>query len=320
MNFEAIESEVDKKRRQGIALVNHELDLLPAGERLIIVKLDNEIYHACKGISSSHIKYYSSHCGESYRAKYLSRPEEIAHQAILKQYSQTVQKSIFETGTAFHALLLEPGEFAFRYIRRPDKFQTRGSNAYKAFAAEKRAQGITVLDPKTFYDLKYFYQVAKQHEELQNILRLANCEVSYFYHDPESGLILKCRADISIDLPESRIFYDPKTCECASKSQFERTAANCGYYLQDVMYCDVGECDQFYFIAIERHLPFIINMPLVLDDPHERQLAKAKYRQCVLAIADSLETGDWSDYESGSFHLPIYLTRSLENEFEYEYE
>lgn len=123
-------------------------------------------------------------------------------------------------------------------------------------------------------------------------------ETSYFGIDEETGLEIRVRPDLEIELDGVRIGADLKTISMwdvkadALKARLRREIRMRDYHLSAAMYCETAELDQFFWIFVNKdenyHWIAIIEASAEL-----LELGMLEYRKTMRAIATGFDTGEW---------------------------
>lgn len=123
-------------------------------------------------------------------------------------------------------------------------------------------------------------------------------EVSYFGFDEETGLEVRVRPDLEIDLDGVRIGADLKTISMwnvkqeSLRARLHREIIDRDYHLSAAMYCETAALDQFFWIFVNKdenyHWIAIIEASTEL-----LELGMLEYRKTMRAIATGFDTGDW---------------------------
>lgn len=131
-------------------------------------------------------------------------------------------------------------------------------------------------------------------------------EVSYFGFDDETGLEVRVRPDLEIELDGVRIGADLKTISMwnvkqeSLRARLHREIIDREYHLSAAMYCETAALDQFFWIFVNKdenyHWIAIIEASTEL-----LELGMLEYRKTMRAIATGFDTGEWpapitSDY------------------------
>lgn len=123
-------------------------------------------------------------------------------------------------------------------------------------------------------------------------------EVSYFGFDDETGLEVRVRPDLEIDLDGVRIGADLKTISMwnvkqeSLRARLHREIIDRDYHLSAAMYCETAALDQFFWIFVNKdenyHWIAIIEASADL-----LELGMLEYRKTMRAIARGFDTGEW---------------------------
>lgn len=123
-------------------------------------------------------------------------------------------------------------------------------------------------------------------------------EVSYFGFDDETGLEVRVRPDLEIDLDGVRIGSDLKTISMwnikqeSLRARLHREIIDRDYHLSAAMYCETAALDQFFWIFVNKdenyHWIAIIEASTEL-----LELGMLEYRKAMRAIATGFDTGEW---------------------------
>ncbi|HDX8328474.1 TPA: PD-(D/E)XK nuclease-like domain-containing protein [Raoultella ornithinolytica CD1_MRS_4] len=123
-------------------------------------------------------------------------------------------------------------------------------------------------------------------------------EVSYFGIDEETGLEIRVRPDLEIDMGGLRIGSDLKTISMWNikqeglRAKLHREIIERDYHLSAAMYCETAALDQFFWIFVNKdenyHWIAIIEASAEL-----LELGMLEYRKAMRAIAHGFDTGEW---------------------------
>jgi len=123
-------------------------------------------------------------------------------------------------------------------------------------------------------------------------------EVSYFGFDDETGLEVRVRPDLEIELDGVRIGADLKTISMwnvkqeSLRARLHREIIDRDYHLSAAMYCETAALDQFFWIFVNKdenyHWIAIIEASTEL-----LELGMLEYRKTMHAIAIGFDTGEW---------------------------
>ncbi|UMB78837.1 PD-(D/E)XK nuclease-like domain-containing protein [Dickeya fangzhongdai] len=123
-------------------------------------------------------------------------------------------------------------------------------------------------------------------------------EVSYFGMDPETGLEVRVRPDLEIELDALRIAADLKTISMwnvkrdALRAKLHREIIERDYHLSAAMYCDVASLDQFYWIFVNKDENYHW-IAVIEASPELLELGRLEYQRTMRDIANAYDTGIW---------------------------
>ncbi|MDJ3911736.1 PD-(D/E)XK nuclease-like domain-containing protein [Salmonella enterica] len=124
-------------------------------------------------------------------------------------------------------------------------------------------------------------------------------EVSYFGIDEETGLEVRVRPDLELDMGGLHIGADLKTISMWNikqeglRAKLHREIIDRDYHLSAAMYCETAALDQFFWIFVNKdenyHWVAIIEASTEL-----LELGMLEYRKTMREIANGFDTGEWS--------------------------
>ncbi len=203
-------------------------------------RIDHDAYHQGPGVSSSDIKNALISYGH-FRAK--------------KDGLDDDDTPALRFGRAFHMAVLEPELFAAKWVVAPrwDRRTKIGKAAAEAWYLEHVGKETLTSD-----DMDQIYAMARalgNHPKWSDLASYIP-EVMIIRRDPETGLQLKCKADLF-----GGAIVDVKTTVCAAPMEFARSVLNFGYHIstafyQDLVFAETGERLPFIHVAVEKKAPF----------------------------------------------------------------
>ncbi|MDM4575134.1 RecE family exodeoxyribonuclease [Klebsiella oxytoca] len=123
-------------------------------------------------------------------------------------------------------------------------------------------------------------------------------EVSYFGIDEETGLEVRVRPDLEIDMSGLRIGADLKTISMWNikqeglRAKLHREIIERDYHLSAAMYCETAALDQFFWIFVNKDENY--HWIAIIEASEELlELGMLEYRKAMRAIADGFDTGEW---------------------------
>jgi len=227
------------------------------------------------------------------------------------------------TGNLAHCALLEPAEFAKRYVLGPDV--RRNTNEWKAFVAEH--PDATVIQPVQHAVAMGMADSMRRLKDVHAGLSMAEIlgrgkpEASAYWKDLETGVLCRCRPDWTHPLNKKQVVVvDVKTVGDATPGEFSRQVARMRYHVQDAFYTDgiaaaAGmEVVAFVFVVVEDRWPYAAASYVLGDDSrHEGYL---QYRQNLDLYASCLKSNTWPGLSTGTtvIDLPPYALTPVEEE------
>ncbi|EQA4052810.1 RecE family exodeoxyribonuclease [Klebsiella variicola] len=123
-------------------------------------------------------------------------------------------------------------------------------------------------------------------------------EVSYFGIDEETGLEVRVRPDLEIDMGGLRIGADLKTISMWNikqeglRAKLHREIIERDYHLSAAMYCETAALDQFFWIFVNKDENY--HWIAIIESSEELlELGMLEYRKAMRAIANGFDTGEW---------------------------
>ncbi|WP_313680772.1 RecE family exodeoxyribonuclease [Pseudescherichia sp.] len=144
-------------------------------------------------------------------------------------------------------------------------------------------------------------------------------ETSYFGIDEETGLEIRVRPDLELDVDGVRIGADLKTIsmwnikQSGLRAKLHREIIDRDYHLSAGMYMETASLDQFFWIFVNKDEGYHW-IAIVEASPELVELGILEYRATMRAIANAFDTGEWpapitNDYTD---ELTDYDLRRLE--------
>lgn len=280
--------------------------------------LSNEDYHAhTNSISRSAIMDFAV-SPKKYWANYLN-PERVK--------KESTAAMVF--GEQFHKLILEPEKFDLEYClehspplilpevgllknigreeyekqkkSRQDAVDTNLKNLH--FWAESN-YGKHPIKITEFTHLFGMRDAVRNNSQSRELLTQGENEVSYFWNDEETGMLLKARPDVLYD----SVVVDLKTCKDASPRAFQRAMCDGGYHIQAAMIIDAVQAidkrkiHSFVNIAIEKEYPYAIGIYII--DQAAIDSGREKYKRILKEMKIAREKNEWLDYPTQVIGLP----------------
>lgn len=281
-----------------------------------IADMPSEVYHAHKGLSNSGLKMLLD-CPARYYYKYLSGEYEAK------------EKPHFKIGKAAHCYILEGSKaFQEKYWHNPyenllkdDVIKILNDNGYEDTKGKKVDElKETLLDVMGVQKR----EIELTDNELNQVVSLARAinqnplakgafsqkgksEVSLFWRDERTGIILKCRPDW---LPDNHINVpDYKTCQSVNPATFYSDFIKYGYHIQSAMYQEGikavfgDEVESFFFVAQEKEPPYISQV--YLCDSTITLYGKKAMNFGIDRYIECKEKGLWETYSDKVIQMSI---------------
>jgi hypothetical protein len=239
-------------------------------------------------------------------------------------------------GSAVHKLVLEPRHFKQDYflpdgLRKPTERQIEMVRSVDQLIADLEAKGKqpTKADQKRIDRAKEIYQelsayeayeaanegkqaltseeyelttkirdAVMRHPEAKEIIKSAMTEVSVFWRDPQTDLVMKGRADILT----SDCIYDLKTVEDISPEGFARAAIKYGYDIQAAFYQLGFQMPKFKFICVTKKPPFEVAI-YELDDEWI-EAAHVRVREAIEHFDYCVTNNVWKGFKTQQLPVP----------------
>lgn len=217
--------------------------------------------------------------------------------------SERVEKACYKIGTAIHCALLEPDRFKREYITSPE-FNRRtkeGREEEAAFLKQAADAGNFVVTEKDLRMIEGICENVDKHRDASALLKAGVSEKSFYWQDPETGILLKCRTD---NVSQFAIL-DVKSTDDASPQGFVRSCAKYNYDLSATMYREgVFSVEDtfldYVFLAVEKEAPYSVALYLASDEMLASGMVR--YREALKRLNDCRQSGQWPSYQpEGSY-------------------
>lgn len=249
----------------------------------VIHGMDIDVYHQAPGISKTGLDRIARSPAHFYALTLdPNRPPEKERAGQLE-------------GQLAHCAILEPDEFDKRYAVGPEV--TRATKAWKEFEASLPAGVIGIKAEQREVALRQAESVRKL-PDIAEALAQGVAESSAFWHDPETGVLCRCRPDWQQDVGDKHaLLLDVKTYSDSSPAEFARQCARKRYEVQAAYYSDGYALASgrnvlgFIFVAVETEYPFAASA--VMLDEMSLESGRTKYRRNLNTYAQCLKAGEW---------------------------
>lgn len=276
--------------------------------------ISNEDYHAGEGISSTSVKHFLK-TPRTYQAY---NTGEITFNA----------SDVMDTGTVTHCMVLQPDEIDDQIIVHPELLKPtqkmREATKIKADIQErievwdefeKHSAGKLVVSARQFDDARFMTDAVLADPECRRLLKNGIPEMSGYYKDPETGLLLKYRPDWK----HPDYLADLKTCGNGSKYGFKKSIESFKYqlsashYLEGENILEGNDHRTFIFLCVENKAPWLVSV-YVLEDESLRHGDWLR-RKALNGIKHCQETNIYPSY-NGGIATTIGINQYLINEME----
>jgi exodeoxyribonuclease VIII len=157
-----------------------------------------------------------------------------------------------------------------------------------------------ILSERQLTHAKAIQQALFNHPSAGQLLQHPNRanEVSYFGMDEETGLEVRVRPDLEIDMAGVRIGVDLKTISLGKvkqdflRAKLHREIIERDYHLSAAMYCDVADFNQFFWIFVNKDEGY--HWVAIIEASEELlELGRLEYRKAINSISNALDSDVW---------------------------
>lgn len=215
-------------------------------------------------------------------------------------------------GQALHVAVLQPHEFAVRYVRGPEG--DRRTKAVKEAWEQLQAEhpGAIVLPPAEYDQVIAVRDAVLAHPAARKLLQ-GDAELSAVWQD--GGVTCKARFDC-VNSPLG-VLVDVKTAQDASPAGFSRALWGLGYHIQAAHYMRgaqlLGLAPQwFVFVVAEKEPPYGVAVYHLAEEA--LQAGSEELQALLVQWAQCERSGQWPSYpaEVQAITLPPYAWRQLD--------
>lgn len=271
--------------------------------------LTNEVYHAQKeAVSSSQL----GTAAEKSWAHFFVECEPGNPNRKIKESTKAM-----DDGTAQHLYLLEPEKFRDTYLVLPEGINLRTNDGkairdeYEARAAAlgggvvKAEEMTNIIGMAEALEVQELELAGKMHK-LKDLFKRGKPEESFFWRDPETGIMCRVRPDWRI--PDLNIIISYKTARSAQTAAFNSQSDRMYYWMREAMYLDgikavTKQAYHCVIVAQEKEAPWLGQA--FCYQPHEIEAAREVYLQKLRELADCRRTGIWPGYSKKMQELKI---------------
>ncbi|MDA3133609.1 RecE family exodeoxyribonuclease [Atlantibacter subterraneus] len=293
--------------------------------------LPNSVYHAANGISSTMVKdarvslmfYHGRHVTKTIRRESSEaltfgslthtltlEPEKLHEEFVV---FPGVPEEAFTTTDSMKAFIREfnadkPKAEQLKLTGKKEELQAaiRAVNPGAIFADEFEQQwrdsvaGKTILSIEQLALATAIQQALLNHESAGKLLRhpSRSVETSYFGMDDETGLEVRVRPDLEVEINGVRIGVDLKTISMGRikqdglRARLHREIIDRDYHLSAGMYCSVADFDQFFWIFVNKDEGY--HWVAVIEASEDLlALGMQEYQKTMRALAQAYDTNYW---------------------------
>lgn len=204
----------------------------------------------------------------------------------------------FDFGHAAHKLVLGVGQEIVSIDA--DDWRTKAAKDERDLA---HTQGKIPLLRRDVNMAKLMAKRVLRHPQAAGLLSEGDAEVSGYWHDPQTGIRLRYRADWLHPGRDRIIAVDYKTSASAHPGYFGKASADYGYHMQAAWYLDglaatgVSDNAAFLFIVQAKTPPYPVSVIELSPDDIER--GRRLNRKAVDIFAECVANDHWPDYGHG---------------------
>lgn len=266
-------------------------DIIKPFEFGIHYGVPDEVYHSIKCVSNSYMK---------------DANKSMKHFMSSLKGAQKEETPAMIKGRLLHLAVLQPQVFKDKvYI---SEAKTKAQKLFKE-DVENYSNCIVLLQTEA-EEITGMANALLSDPLLKKVLTGIKTEVTMFAKDPETGLVMKGRADIE----GNDYIADYKTTESAKPGEFDRSAANYWYHVQAAHYLEMykllGKPKKYYIlIAQEKTEPYDA-VGYVLTEPAIEKGIEIR-RKLLDKIHGNLQSNNITGYASSivELHLPEWSFR-----------
>jgi len=293
--------------------------------------LPNDVYHAANGISSTMVKdarvslmfYHGRHVTKTIRRESsealtfgsLAHTLALEPEKLHEEFAvfPGVPEEAFTTTDTMKAFIREfnadkPKAEQLKLTGKKEELQAaiRAVNPDAIFADEYEQQwrdsvaGKTILSSEQLALATAIQQALLNHESAGKLLRhpSRSVETSYFGMDDETGLEVRVRPDLEVEINGVRIGVDLKTISMGRvkqdglRTRLHREIIDRDYHLSAGMYCAVADFDQFFWIFVNKDEGY--HWVAVIEASEDLlALGMQEYQKTMRALAQAYDTNCW---------------------------
>ncbi|MFZ4218688.1 RecE family exodeoxyribonuclease [Enterobacter ludwigii] len=295
------------------------------------VGVPNDVYHAANGISSTMVKdarvslmfYHGRHITKTIRRE---SSEALTFGSLVHTLGLEPEKfdaeyavfpgvpaDAFTTTDSLKSFIREfnadkPKADQLKLTGKKEELQeaVRAVNPDAIFADEFEQQWRESVDGKTILTSEQLtlataiQQALLNHKSAGKLLRHPSraVETSYFGIDDETGLEVRVRPDLEVEIDGVRIGVDLKTISMGRvkqdglRAKLHREIIDRDYHVSAAMYCNVADFDQFFWIFVNKD-PGYHWVAVIEASEDELDLGLLEYQKTMRVLAKAYDTDYW---------------------------
>ncbi len=196
------------------------------------------------------------------------------------------------------------------------------TSAAKLAKANARAAGKVPVLRHDYVRTLAMADAIRRHPTANALLNpeYGHAEQSLFWHDQETGVLLRSRFDVLRDKVGGPLMTpDYKTADSADPDTFARSAASFGYHMQDAFYTDGAAAlgydkPRVLFVVQEKVAPYLVSV--VELNYESRRAGRLRNRKAIDIYRRCIAEGEWPGYvpdnEISYISLPAWAIRREE--------
>lgn len=273
-----------------------QLGELQAGDFTGIFNFDDAMYHRGLGVSKSQLDTFAQ-TPRAFWWKHLLRNDNESNQAM--EIGDMVHKAILEPHLVHENYCSDEEALNAAFEAKPDVKSPRSTKAYKDKIEDLRKSGKTILPDENFEMMRAMVENVYSHPKAKNILSNGLAEQCIYAKDPETGLLLRCKADFM--LPDG-IMVDVKTTSDARPDEFSKSVWNFRYHVQAAYYLHVARLafgshfKSFIWICLEKKRPY--DIAIYTPDEGTMDYGHQMFKKNLRELANCFEKDSWPGYSN----------------------
>lgn len=210
------------------------------------------------------------------------------------QQDHPVHKSVFDEGSAAHALVLGQDVESLIYVVPFDDWRTKAAQTEKKLARE---MGLAPILPSTWLVVCDMAEKLAEHPVAGPLMSEGIQEVSAFGTDEPTGVLRRGRADLLRE--DLRLLVDYKTTRNSEPWAFAKDAASYGYHQQHAWYVDLFrdldiDLRSFLFVAQMSEPPYLVTVNELVADAVDR--GRDLNARALERFRDCTDSGIWPGF------------------------